>query len=205
MRVLIIGAIWVSIAAGVSGCAHTSNNVYERSTTEQRAHFKKVMLPLPLETKFKISSGAFACCTHNLPGFEYAWDFDVPYATPVISVEDGSVIQVWEPNRGGGCDRRLNDSAHNIKIAAKDGTVAQYVHVQSKVRIGDIVKKGQVIAVTANNGFHCVPQLHFNIFQDREHIPEQGKAKTIPILFEGLPDGGVAHEGFEGRVPKGSI
>lgn len=184
------------------GCAHSSNNAYERSNFEQRTHFKKVILPLKIGTKFKISSGAFGCCTHNSPGFEYAWDFDVPYGTPVISVEDGSVLQVWEPNINGGCERKFNKSAHNIKIVAKDGTVAQYVHIQSKVHIGDTVKKGQVIAVTANNGFHCVPQLHFNIFQDRERIPENGKAKTIPILFEGLPDGGIAAEGFEGSVSK---
>lgn len=149
------------------GCVHAHINSYEASTPEQRSHFKKVRLPLPSGTQFKISSGAFSCCTHNSFGYEYAWDFDVPYGTPVLAAEEGVVIQVWEPHAGGGCDRKYNETAHNIKVAAKDGTVAQYVHVQSKVQMGEFVKKGSEIAVTANNGFHCVPQLHFNVFQDR--------------------------------------
>jgi len=159
------------------------------------------MLPLPPGTHFKISQGAFGCCTHNTTGDQYAWDFNVPFGTQVLAVEDGSVIQVWEPNVAGGCDRKYNDQAHNIKILQNDGTVAQYVHVQSQVHIGDTVKKGDVLAVTANNGFICTPQLHFNIFQDRAHIPENGTAETIPVLFEGLPEGGMAHEGLEGFAP----
>jgi murein DD-endopeptidase MepM/ murein hydrolase activator NlpD len=119
----------------------------------------------------------------------------VPYGTPVLAVEDGRVIQVWEPSQGGGCDRKYNDVAHNIKILGTDGGVTQYVHIKSKVHIGEVVKRGQIIAVTANNGFHCVPQLHFNLFRDERHTPESGKPETTPVLFDGLPDG-IASEGY---------
>lgn len=196
--------VWLAVLAVASGCAHgdkklaLSANPYEQSQPRDRASFKTVDLPLVPGTKFKISQGAFGRFTHNEAGYEYAWDFDVPYGTPVRSVEEGQVIQVWEPNAGGGCDKKFNDTAHNIKVLQSDGTVAQYVHIESKVRFGDAVKRGQIIAVTANNGFHCVPQLHFNVFQDRSHIPETGSPKTIPLLFNGLPDG-IAHEGYSGE------
>jgi len=189
--------------SALMGCSHAptapKTNPYEQAPSNEKAAFKKVEIPLLPGTQFKISQGAFGCCTHNAPGYEYSWDFDVPYGTPVRSIEDGKVIQVWEPKVGGGCDKKFNDSAHNIKVLQSDGTVAQYVHIESKVKIGDRVQRDQVIAVTANNGFHCVPQLHFSIFQDRSHTPEAGSPKTIPLTFEGLPEG-IAREGYTGKV-----
>jgi|GEM_PF-3524559 len=98
-----------------------------------------------------------------------------------------------------GATRNLMILLTTSKLLHGDGTVAQYVHIESKVKIGDRVQRDQVIAVTANNGFHCTPQLHFNIFQDRNHTPEAGSPKTIPLLFEGLPNG-IAREGSTGTV-----
>lgn len=171
-------------------------NPYEDSTLEQRKQFARLILPIQINVPFKISQGAFGCCTHNLPGYQYALDFDVPYGTPVVAVNDGKVIQVYEPNKGGGCDQKFNGVAHNIKIEDLQGLVAQYVHVQSKVRIGDLVKKGDIIAVTANNDFHCVPQLHFNVFKDAAHTPEQSNPETVPVLFDGIAEDGIAREGY---------
>jgi hypothetical protein len=50
-----------------------------------------VKLPLAPGTRFVISQGAFGRDTHNQKGIEYRWDFDVPYATPVLAVEGGTV------------------------------------------------------------------------------------------------------------------
>lgn len=172
------------------------SNPYLDSTKAERAGFKRVALPLNDDQSFMISQGAFGCCTHDKPGYEYAWDFDVPYGTQVRAVEAGEVIQVWEPNLGGGCDSKFLETAHNIKVLHTDGTIAQYVHIQSQVRIGNKVRKNQVIAVTANNGFLCIPHLHFNVFQDRKNIPETGSPRTIPVLFENASGDGLLPEGF---------
>ena len=88
---------WISILMlGFLGCSHTpsalKSNPYEPASLSERVNFRKVVIPLTLGTKFKISQGAFGCCTHNDPGYEYSWDFDVPYGTSVRSVEDGKVI-----------------------------------------------------------------------------------------------------------------
>jgi murein DD-endopeptidase MepM/ murein hydrolase activator NlpD len=180
-----------------------SANIAGSSATngDQSGIIKKIPLPLPSGTPFKISQVARGKASHNNPGLEYAWDFDVAVGTPVVAVEDGQVIQVWEPKGGGACDPKLSDKAHNIKILAKDGSVAQYVHVQARVQIGDIVRKGQTIATTALNGFICTPQLHFNVFRDRDHTPEKGQPQTIQLLFHGLPDSGLPREGYVGSVP----
>jgi murein DD-endopeptidase MepM/ murein hydrolase activator NlpD len=202
-------ACLVMICATLSGCklAHVRGGVANESssgssaTNADRSEIKKIPLPLPSGTPFKISQIAQGKASHATPGLEYAWDFDVAVGTPVVAVEDGQVIQVWEPEGGGACDPKLSDKAHNIKILAKDGSVAQYVHVQARVQIGDIVRKGQTIATTAMNGFICTPQLHFNVFRDRDHTPEKGQPQTIQLLFHGLPDSGLPREGYVGSVP----
>jgi murein DD-endopeptidase MepM/ murein hydrolase activator NlpD len=184
----------------LAGCAHGPANPYESASTIERSSFKPVRIPLPSGTRFRISQGAFGRYTHHDPGHEYTWDFDVPYGTPVLSVEDGDVLFVWEPPGEGGCDPKFNDSPHDIQIRHDDGTVAQYVHVQSEVKVGDRVVRGQRIAVTAKNGFICTPQLDFGIYQDTAHLPQSSQMRNIPLLFEGLPDGGLAREGYEGTV-----
>ncbi len=128
-------------------------NPYTESKSNDRAGYKKILPPLLPGTSFKISQGAFGCCTHNIPGYEFSWDFNIPYGTEVVTVESGKVIQVWEPEFGGGCDKKYNESAHNIKVLHADGTVAQYVHIKSRVKMGELVRARQLIAVTANNGF----------------------------------------------------
>jgi murein DD-endopeptidase MepM/ murein hydrolase activator NlpD len=191
----------VFLTLSLLGCSNTPrlNNPYERASASQRAAFKKVGLPLTASTPFELSQGAFGKNSHHAPGYEYAWDFDVPFGTPIIAVEDGKVIQVWEPEGMGGCDPRFSDLVHNVKVLAHDGTVAQYAHIKSKVRISQNVKKGQVIAETANNRFFCTPQLHFSVFKDRHHLPGNHNAVTIPVLFEGLPGDGLGIKGYQRR------
>lgn len=185
-----------------SGCAHGPSNPYESSTSGEQARFKRVMLPFAPGTRFKISQGAFGWSTHHDPGHEYTWDFDVPYGTPVLSVEDGIVIGNYEPPGGGGCDPVFNDAPHTLHVRHEDGTVAQYVHIQSRVNVGQRVRKGEVIAVTAKNGFICTPQLDFGVYQDEQHLYGSRRMRNIPLLFNGLPDGGVAREGHSGQVPR---
>jgi murein DD-endopeptidase MepM/ murein hydrolase activator NlpD len=174
---------------------------YESSTPAERSGFKRVALPLNSGTRFTISQGAFGKNTHHDPGHQYTWDFDVPFGTPVLAVEGGTVLQVWEPNLGGGCDPKFNEGPHNVKVKHADGTVAQYVHVDSRVHVGRGVAKGDIIAVTSLNGFLCTPQLDFGIYLDEQHLYGSGQMTSIPLLFDGLPDNGMAHEGYSGTVP----
>jgi len=176
-------------------------NSYEQATKKEKEKFKKVVLPFLPGTQFVISQGAYGKYTHNYKGFEYAWDFEVPLGTPIVSVEDVTIIQVWQPNSGGGCDSKWSNYAHNIKVLHQDGTVAQFVHIESNLKIGALVKKGEIIATTAYNGFICNPHLHFNFFKSRAHTPEEGNPVTIPLFFKQLPEG-IAYEGYSNFIKK---
>ena len=175
----------------VSGCA----------TLRQREATLTVNLPFPVGVEALVSQGAFGKASHDEPGNQYSWDFDVPFGTPVTAVEAGRVLEVWKPNRGGGCDAKFSADAHNIKIEHADGTVAQYVHVDSVVEVGQQIRRGEVIAVTGNNGWLCQPQLHFGIYASKTQLYSSPGRKTIPLLFKGLPNG-QANPGLRFSVPK---
>jgi len=188
----------------LGGCAAplvVGSNPYEDATEAQKKAFKEVLLPFPVGTQFAVSQGAFGKASHSEPGNGYSWDFDVPFGTPVTAVESGRVLEVWSPALGGGCDPKFSNGAHNVKVEHADGTVAQYVHVDGAVNVGQSVKQGEIIGVTANNGWICQPQLHFGVYASRSELYASPKRKTIPVLFKGLP-GGMAMADFHFVVPR---
>jgi len=122
-------AMSLLLLAACTRAAH--GNAYEKATSSDVASFKQVRIPLPSGVSFIISQGAFGKNSHDEKGNEYQWDFDVPYGTEVVAAASGRVLAVWEPHEGGGCDPKFSGAAHNIKVVHDDGTVAQYVHVES--------------------------------------------------------------------------
>ncbi len=195
---------WLFFTVCLVGCSSVPHrDLYESATPVQMASFKRVRLPFLANTKFKVSQGAFGLESHMEPGNEYSWDFDVPVGTPVVSVENGIVLEVWEPNSGGDCEPVFTNLAHNIKVEHEDGTVAQYVHTSAKVKMGELVREGQVIGVTAINGWICKPQLHFSVYRSKENLYQSPDRETVPLSFDGLPQLGKASKGITGRVPQG--
>ncbi len=167
---------------------------------QKRTDIKVVNLPFKKGTEIYVSQGAFGKASHSESGNQYSWDFDVPLKTSVLAVESGKVIDIYNPPGGGGCDSKFSNEAHNIKVEASDGTVAQYVHIEPRVSMGQLVKQGQIIAVTAINGFICNPQLHFGIYNSRNELYESPRRKTIPLRFAGV-NGGLLVEGSKVSVP----
>lgn len=181
-------SIFFTLLFLISSCANY-RTPYETPSSPVKQEYKEISLPFKTGTKFKVSQGAFGKKSHSEPGNEYSWDFDVPYGTSVLAIEAGRVIGVWEPNLGGVCNESFKANAHNIKIEHSDGTVAQYVHIKSRVQVGDLIKKRQVIATTSQNGFICQPHLHLGVYQSRKHLYHSPGRKTLPLFFRGLPEG----------------
>jgi murein DD-endopeptidase MepM/ murein hydrolase activator NlpD len=66
-----------------------------------------------------------------------------------------------------------------VLIEHEDGTRACYAHIRkdgSRMRVGDEVVQGQVIALSGHVGNSMMPHLHF-------HITDPQKKSTIPITF----------------------
>jgi murein DD-endopeptidase MepM/ murein hydrolase activator NlpD len=188
------------LAATSFGCVHIGQSPYESSAANEALAFKHLPIPLPSGITTKVRQGAFGTSSHNERGNEYNWDFEVPFGTPVLAAESGTVIDVWQPEGRGGCDAKFSDAAHNLKVEHSDGTVAQYVHITTELKAGASVRRGQIIAHTEENGWICYPHLHFGVYASRDRLYASPHRQTIPIFFEGIQDG-IAREDEQYVVP----
>jgi lipoprotein NlpD len=90
-------------------------------------------------------------------------DIVAPKGTPVIAADDGEVIYSGEGERG------LRGYGNLILISHKDGYVTVYAHNECNlVKVGDIVKKGQKIALVGDTGRTNGTHLHFEIRKDKK-------------------------------------
>ena len=97
-------------------------------------------------------------------------DFTMPIATKITAARGGLVIKVVDVYNKHcytqGCEKYNNF----IYVFHEDGTIAEYVHIKkegAKVKVGDTVKQGQVIAESGNVGWSTGPHLHFSVFLQR--------------------------------------
>ena len=98
-----------------------------------------------------------------------ATDFAIPVGSLVCSAAPGKVVQVHsEFNRGG----------LKIYIDHGDGIITTYAHLaKSKVKVGDVVRRGQEIALSGYSGIDAlfsfpfgIPHVHFNVWLNNEPI-----------------------------------
>ncbi|WP_163832598.1 M23 family metallopeptidase [Spartinivicinus ruber] len=91
----------------------------------------------------------------------YAWhkgiDFAGKYGSGIFSV--GSGVITWAGSRGG--------YGNMVEVNHGNGFVTRYAH-NSKilVKVGDLVKKGQKIALMGSSGRATGPHVHFEVYRD---------------------------------------
>lgn len=132
--------------------------------------------------------GNNAWLTHQGRG-RFAWDFLMPMGTKILAAREGKVVSVVDQNEGRGVSGKPNNE---IDIDHGDGTLARYYHMQkggSRVKVGDIVKRGQVIALSGDVGKSLGPHLHFEVVDQSQ--------QTVPIAFRDV----TRHQG----VPRASF
>jgi murein DD-endopeptidase MepM/ murein hydrolase activator NlpD len=101
-------------------------------------------------------------------------DFAVPTGTDVMAAHGGTVVKAG-PNGAG--DGPAYGNA--VVVQHGDGTYSQYAHLSRiDVRVGQIVKTGQHIALSGSTGNSTGPHLHFEI----RKTPNYGSA-IDPVSF----------------------
>lgn len=125
-------------------------------------------LPLAQGKAFLLMQGYGGKFSHNTPEHFYALDFEMPESTPVYAAREGTVVAVETSYTVGGTDPSLEDKANYVSVLHSDGTFSQYVHLRpngSAVKVGQSVKRGQLIGYSGNTGFSSGPHLHFQVFK----------------------------------------
>lgn len=94
--------------------------------------------------------------------FHNGMDFTAPQGTPIYASGDGVVFRADDASSGYG---------KHVRIDHGYGYVTLYAHLHEyKVKVGQKVKRGDMIGTVGNTGRSQAPHLHYEIIKDGEHI-----------------------------------
>ena len=140
---------------------------------------------LPPFTAFKpmrITQAFHGSFSHNRQPSLYAVDISMPVGTKITAVKSGIVISTKDDYHAAGITSGFfYDKANYVDILHDDGSYATYGHLLLggvKVKPGEQVEAGEVIALSGNTGFSTGPHLHFAIRHNA-----QGRSKSLPFKF----------------------
>jgi murein DD-endopeptidase MepM/ murein hydrolase activator NlpD len=104
--------------------------------------------------------------------FHEGIDFSAPTGTPIYSTGDGIVDEISQSNAGYG---------NTLVIDHGYGYKTMYAHIHKfKVKQGEKVKRGQLVATIGNSGKSTSPHLHYEIWKNGNKI------NPIYFLFNDL-------------------
>lgn len=120
---------------------------------------------LPFETKKKVFliQGYESMFSHK---GEKALDFKVKNGTKICAARNGIVTAAREDSDKRGLKPENLSDGNYIAIQHKDGSVANYWHLQKDgvlVNVGDTIQTGQLIGLSGNTGYSAFPHLHFEV------------------------------------------
>lgn len=159
-------------------------------------------LPFAPGQSFRINQGYGGAFSHS-GELEYSLDLALPDNTPVYAAREGVVVAVQSGYTEGRVDPALRSRANYITVLHPDGTFAHYAHLRSGgslVKVGDPVRRGQIIGFSGNTGYTSGPHLHFHVYRATSAT---GGWRTIPTLFETSAGAGMLVEGLTYARPGG--
>ncbi len=124
----------------------------------------KYFLPFRISKNVSVASAPYHKKARNM---KHCVDFSMPEGTSILASREGRVIH---------CESRFNksysspkyaDRCNRIIIVHADGDESVYAHLKChslKVKIGEFVKKGQLLGLSGQTGYATYPHLHFGVY-----------------------------------------
>lgn len=98
----------------------------------------------------------------------YGMDFTAPVGTPIYSTGDGKVVEV------AGTKRSRSGFGLRVKIDHDFGYETMYAHLSGfNVKVGQQVKRGDVIGYVGNTGGSTAPHLHYEVHRNGSAVNPQ--------------------------------
>ena len=93
--------------------------------------------------------------TYQRPGFKHTGiDYFIKEGTPILAAAPGTVEDYWPDPYGG----------VGMLIKHSDGLYTSYVHLkETRVKIGQIVRRGELIALSGSSDSGTIQVLHFEV------------------------------------------
>ncbi|MEO0422175.1 MAG: M23 family metallopeptidase [Pseudomonadota bacterium] len=184
--VTVVGALETETVSieGVSADA-TLEHAYQLGDPEaEHQPPRPYRVPFAAASRQRVSQGFNGGITHLDPSSTYAVDIAMPIGTGIMAAREGVVVEIAYANFAGLADAPTRPPPANlVRIGHDDGTYAIYVHLDRasvRVRPGQRVRRGELIAASGNTGFSTGPHLHFAILRNAG-----GEAVSVPFVFEG--------------------
>ncbi len=99
---------------------------------------------------------------YKIKKFHAGVDFSAPQGTPIYSTGAGIVLKTKRSKRGYG---------NTVEIDHGYGYKTFYAHIKDfKVKRGDKVKRGQIIATVGNTGKSTAPHLHYEVRKNNRTV-----------------------------------
>jgi len=119
---------------------------------------------LPLDQKFKISSdyGKRLHPIHRVEKMHKGVDFKAKIGTPIYATSDGKVSKTKEQSVGYGNHVIIQHDAEFSTMYAQMSEI--------KVKVGQEVKKGDIIGLVGNSGASTAPHLHYEVRKNGKAI-----------------------------------
>ncbi len=112
----------------------------------------------PFKIEYRVSSN-FGYRTNPITKrrqFHRGLDMSVPMKTPIRATADGIVTRVQPKNIG--------DYGRVVSISHNLGFSTTFAHMnKTLVKIGDVVRKGQIIGLSGNSGRSSGPHVHYEV------------------------------------------
>ncbi len=148
---------------------------------------KPLSAPVAPVGKYLVTQGFNGAFSHNNPANAYAVDIGMNVGDDITAAREGTVVWVKDDYHMSGVNDYFFDKANGIRILHSDGSFGLYAHIHlgsAKVKLGDTVTAGQVIARCGSTGFSTGPHLHFAV-----QVNSRQGWVTVPFTFlqQGVP------------------
>jgi len=143
----------------------------------------KYIHPVELNDKVRMSRNESPAHVGNL---KYAIDFIVEEGESINAAADGIVVDLKSDSNIGGEEKEMETMGNFIELKHDNEEYSEYEHLRKGgviVKVGDKVKKGQVIGFTGATGYlaHLGPHLHFMVGKYGKTVDDY---KTLEIVWE---------------------
>lgn len=153
-----------------------------------QAAYAQACIQLPVDCRVTSAFGQrFDPITRNFSSeFHHGLDFGCPMGSPV-SAADGGIVKV----------SGFSTSAGNwvVTVTPGTGTVFKYMHNERlKTSVGQMVNKGEQLALSGNTGRSTGPHLHFQMEVGGKASDPMGRFCSRPEMKPGVLDGATVPE-----------